>query len=139
MIPDQPVDAEALAARRRTFRLALAVGGASGLACLAFGKTPENAIADGLMASFGGLIAWSTYHLISGRNDASGLVGLSTLPLWRESDDPMVATLVINSLVMLMVGVVMGIVNRPPRSEPDFDADDGSTWDRELDGSPRPY
>ena len=123
---------EATNARRTAIRRAIGIGAACGLACFAFGKPADAAAIDGAIVTIGGLIAWTTYHLISGRSDFLTLALLNTLPIWRRSADPWLPTLIITSLTMLGVGIVLGFVNRPQASEepaPDF-----SWWDAEIDG-----
>ena len=119
-------------ARWTAFRRALWIGAACAAGCFAFGKPADGAIIDGLIVTFGGLVAWFTYHLISHRSDALLLVLMNTLPIWRRSEDSWVPTLIITGLAMLGVGLVMGLVNRP-QSEGQSDRD-FAWWDAEVDG-----
>ncbi len=125
-------EVEATQARRIAIRRAILIGLACASGCFAFGKPVEDALIDGAIVTVGGLIAWSTYHFISGRNDALMLVLMNTLPVWRRPADPWLPTLVITGLAMLGVGLVMGLVNRPQANrEPDHDF---AWWDAEVDG-----
>jgi hypothetical protein len=126
------LEPESTHARRIAIRRAMLIGVACALVSFAFGKPIENAMIDGVIVSMGGLIAWTSYHLISHRTDGLMLVALNTLPIWRRSVEPWLPTLVITGLAMLGVGVVMGLVNRPhAESEPDRDF---TWWDADLDG-----
>jgi drug/metabolite transporter (DMT)-like permease len=119
-------------ARRIAFRRAILIGVVCGSGSFVFGKSIENAMIDGVIVTLGGLVAWTTYHLISRRTDGLMLVAMNTLPIWRRPADPWLPTLVITGLAMLGVGLVMGLVNRPQReSVPDRDS---IWWDADLDG-----
>lgn len=125
-------DGETSDVRRIAIRRAMLVGVACSTACFAFGKPVDASIIDGLIVTLGGLIAWTTYHVISHRSDSLMMVALNTLPIWRKSEDPWLPTLVITGLAMLGVGVVMGLVNRPEAAGmPDRDF---VWWDAEIDG-----
>ena len=127
------IDPENIHARRTVLRRAFAVGAACMIGCLAFGKPPIDATIDGLIATLGGLVAWTVYHLISRRPDALGLAALNTLPVWRDPRDPWLPTLVITTLAMLGVGLVLGLVNRPQAGIEPAPAE-FRLWDAELDG-----
>jgi hypothetical protein len=126
-------DPEDIHARRTVLRRAIAVGGACSIGCLALGKPLIDATTDGLIATLGGLVAWTIYHLISRRTDAVGLVAMNTLPLWRDPRDPWLPTLVITTLAMIGVGLVVGLVNRP-QAEAEPATAEFRLWDAELDG-----
>jgi hypothetical protein len=126
------LETESTHARRIAIRRAILIGIACASGCFAFGKPVETALIDGVIVTIGGLIAWTTYHLISHRSDGLMLVALNTLPIWRRSAEPWLPTLIITGLAMLGVGLVMGLVNRPqPEREPDRDF---AWWDADLDG-----
>jgi hypothetical protein len=126
------IEGETTSARLTASRRATLVGMACALACVVAGKPFEDSAIDGLIVTLGGLIAWTTYHLISHRTDGLLMVAMNTLPIWRRPDDPWLPTLVITSLSMLGVGLVMGLVNRPQATrEPDHDF---AWWDAEVDG-----
>jgi hypothetical protein len=126
------IDPEKTHARRIVIRRAFAVGAACSIGCLAFGKPPIDATTDGLIATLGGLVAWTVYHLISRRSDSMGLAAMNTLPIWRDPRDPWLPTLVITNLAMLGVGLVLGLVNRPRADETAMA--DFAWWDAEIDG-----
>jgi hypothetical protein len=102
------------------------------LACFAVGKPFEDSAIDGLIVALGGLVAWTTYHLISHRSDTLLMLAMNSLPIWRRPDDPWFPMLVISCLSMLGVGLVMGFVNRPQAEiEPKHEF---AWWDAEMDG-----
>jgi len=120
-------------ARRNALRRALALGAGVTAVCLAVGKPTASAATDGLIVAFGGLVAWTVYHLVARRHDALALVAMNTLPVWRDPDDPWLPMLVITTLAMLGVGLVMGLVNRPEAlARPD--PSEMGWWDADLDG-----
>ena len=125
-------EVESTRARRIAIRRALLIGVACAAGGCVFGKPVDASLVDGAIVAIGGLIAWSTYHLISHRSDALMLVVMNTLPVWRRPSDPWLPTLVITGLAMFGVGLVMGLVNRPQsEGQPDRDF---AWWDAEVDG-----